>query len=415
MNTDLTTLELITFCKENNLDKNLVLQCLKEYQSTSLEAIKKSLENYDVTLSDIVNGNVLQKDGFFYHEENYVYCHDTHNILPIDESFFCDYDNIYIENETVRVYVGRRVEQWSEKYADRYAYFYDGDYYNREALDYHDLLIDCEGEVAPAEDVYYWERDGEYHHEPEDSDEYVNEYHSDSAIHEVNFSKNPQFFIGFEIEKEDQDVKESILIEDFKEECESWKKEKDGSLDDESGFELISPKFELDVQMIKKTIEENDILLEHINAKKSDACGGHINVSESGKSGSELFDEIKGYTPLFHALYYKRINKSHCKGKKNDDLKKSCEKYQSVKIHGNRVEYRIISAVPDFDTLIWRTKLFDFILKNKTSCVKEAFFKINSSPLKDLIKEMYPNNFEELIDRLVKYTLEFEEVNLMEK
>ena len=214
------TIELITFCEENNLDQDLVLLCLEEYQSTSLEAIKESLKNYDVTLEDIVNGNVFQNDSFFYNEENFVYCHDTKNLIPFEESFYCEYDNMTVENETVRVYVRGCEEQWAEKNAERYAYFFDGDYYTREALDYHDLVVDCDGEVARSEDVYYWESDGEYHHKPEDSEEYVNEYHSDSTIYEINFSINPQFFIGFEIEKEDQDVKESILIEDFKEKIE---------------------------------------------------------------------------------------------------------------------------------------------------------------------------------------------------
>jgi hypothetical protein len=154
-------------------------------------------------------------------------------------------------------------------------------------------------------------------------------------------------------------------------------------------------------------------LLNHVNAQKSTACGGHINVSEAGKTGSQLFDEVKGYTPLFYALYHKRVDKNYCKGKKNSELQEENEKYQAIRIHSNRIEYRIVSAVPNIDTLIWRTRLIEYILNNKTENPKEAFFKVNTSPLKDLLMEMYPDNFDQLINRLVKFTLQFENINLI--
>jgi hypothetical protein len=137
-------------------------------------------------------------------------------------------------------------------------------------------------------------------------------------------------------------------------------------------------------------------------------------VSESEKSGAELFDEVKGYTPLFYALYHKRVDKNYCKGKKNSDLKEENDKYQAIKIHSNRIEFRIVSAVPNLNTLIWRARLIEFILNNKTDNVKEAFFKANTSPLKELLQEMYPDNYDVLINRLVKFTLQFENINVNE-
>jgi hypothetical protein len=273
-----------------------------------------------------------------------------------------------------------------------------------------------DGEIMPLDNVYYWESDCEYHYEPEpDDDCYTRDYHS-GPVHEVNFTDNPQFFIGFEIEKEDTDVKESISIGDFEDECPKWKKERDGSLDDESGYELISPKFELIPDMIKDYIMDNKTIVDHINADKSTSCGGHINLSERGKTGSELFDEVKGYTPLFYALYYKRVDKIYCKGKNNNDLKESNEKYQAIKIHSNRIEYRIVSAVPNVSTLIWRAKLIEFIVTHKTDSVKEAFFNANTSPLKNLLLEMYPDEkYNVLMERLIKFSLHFENINVNDK
>jgi hypothetical protein len=94
-------------------------------------------------------------------------------------------------------------------------------------------------------------------------------------------------------------------------------------------------------------------------------------------------------------------------------LQEENEKYQAIRIHSNRIEYRIVSAVPNIDTLIWRTRLIEYILNNKTENPKEAFFKVNTSPLKDLLMEMYPDNFDQLINRLVKFTLQFENINLI--
>jgi len=262
--------------------------------------------------------------------------------------------------------------------------------------------------------IYIFGSDGCYHlsEEEDNSEDYVNGYH-DGSYQIKTFSDKPQFFIGFEIEKEDKEVKESIYINDFKEELPLWRKERDGSLDDESGYELISPTYELDIKQIKKDIKKSDTLLKHINANKSKSCGGHINISEDGLTGIELFNNLKGYTPLFHALYYGRVDKNYSKGKSNEKLLSDNEKYQSIKIHNNRVEYRIISAVPNFETLMWRAELMEFILKNQTECTKDAFFKLNTTLL-PLIKKTYntPEKLNTLIDRVIEYTLKFENVTL---
>ena len=116
---------------------------------------------------------------------------------------------------------------------------------------------------------------------------------------------------------------------------------------------------------------------------------------------------------MFHALYYGRIDKNYSKGKSNEKLLSDNEKYQSIKIHSNRVEYRIISAVPNFETLMWRAELMDFILNNQTECTKDAFFKLNTTLL-PLIKKTYntPEKLNALIDRVIEYTLKFENITL---
>lgn len=403
---------LINFANEQSETPRTLYDYIKD-NDADLDFIIKSVESDFCDLDDIFNDYTFSRDGYFYNADNYVIADDTDNVIHIDDANFCQYDEVYIERDVVEVYISRRnTAYWSEYRAENCAYYYDGTYYSD--LDDHDLVHDCNGEIRHIDDVYFWESDGEYHTEEEETEIYVNDYHHDKKTYSVNFTDTPASFIGFEIEKEDINVKESLYISDFKDSCPNWKKERDGSLDDNSGFELISPKFELCPDKIRQHIESNPTLLSHVNAQKSTACGGHINVSELNKTGAQLFDEIKGYTPLFYALYHKRVDKNYCKGKKNSDLKEENDKYQAIKIHDNRVEFRIVSAVPNIDTLIWRTRLIEFILSNKTDNVKEAFFKANTSPLKELLQEMYSDNYDVLINRLVKFTLQFENINVNE-
>ena len=407
--------EIISFARSNDVEPKLFLEFLNENDDASIDNIKSSIRNYDVTLDNIINDvDVLVQDGFYYDVENYVITDDTNVVLHHDDAYYCQRDDVWNEEETVVVWVSRRQsERWNREAADNHATHYDGEWYV-DISDF-DLIIMENGDIEHLDNVHFWESDGEYHYECEpDNEDYTRDYHS-GRLHEVNFTDNPQFFVGFEIEKEDASVKESIYISEFEDVCPSWKKERDGSLDDESGYELISPKFELIPDKIHEHIMSNKTIVAHINASISKSCGGHINLSERGKSGEELFDELKGYTPLFYALYYKRVDKTYCKGKNNNDLKESNEKYQAIKIHSNRIEYRIVSAVPNVTTLHWRAKLIEFIVTHKTSCVKEAFFNANTSPLRELLMEMYPNDrYNVLMDRLIKFSLQFENINVNE-
>ena len=209
---------------------------------------------------------------------------------------------------------------------------------------------------------------------------------------------------------------ESINIQDFEEKTEyKWRKERDGSLCDESGYELISPAFELNIDKIFEHIESNEILVNHINATISPRCGGHIHLSERGVSGEQLFEKIKGYTPLFYALYYGRVNKQYCKGKNNEDLRNENEKYQAIKIHHDRVEFRIISAVPNVNTLKWRTKLLMMILQNQTDDIIRAYYNVDTKFTK-LLKQTYSDDKLLILkQRFIDFTIQFEGLDINNK
>jgi len=168
--------------------------------------------------------------------------------------------------------------------------------------------------------------------------------------------------IGFEIEKEDESALMSYdahtLLEDT-----GWFKERDGSLDDDTGYELVSPIYDLMSDKLDDDIKSSPELTELINADYGRRCGGHIHIG-NGDSGSTLFDKMSPWIPLIYSLYVGRIGGEYCKVKKNDDIKHHTEKYQAVRIFDNRIELRIISAVPNVDTLLWRRDLMRMIMNN---------------------------------------------------
>jgi hypothetical protein len=379
------------------------------------EALIKSLNESLLTSYEFLRGDFFKCNGLYYSSDDYVLTRED-DAVHIDDAQFCEYYQQYT-NESVSVcYIGRSERYYcSEAIEEAGLYEYRNVYYDDNALSRNDLVV-IEGDVYNQDDVYYWESDGQYHLDSEPSDEYVRDYHNNTAPRFVNFTDKPKFYIGFEIEKEDETIKESILIDDFEDKCPKWRKEKDGSLNDKSGYELISPAFELVPDKIEEAIKENKTLLKHVNADiDTDTCGGHINISEAGLNGEELFAKIEGYTPLFHALYYKRIDKNYSKGKSNKDLKEQNEKYQSIRIHRNHLEYRIISAVPNIDTLMWRTRLLELILNNPTPCPKIAFFNAQTI-LKEHLSIMYQNGrFDRLSERIIEFTNTYEGIQLTNK
>lgn len=378
------------------------------------ETLIKSLNKSLLTSDEFLRGDFFKCNGLYYSTDDYVYTREG-DAVHINDAQFCEYYQEYTSDSVSLCYIGRREQYYcSDAIEEAGLYEYRGEFYDDDALSRNNL-VELDGQIYNIDDVYFWECDNEYHLDPE-PEQYVRGYHDNTNVHFENFTEEPKFYIGYEIEKEDQDVKESIYINDFNNECENWRKEKDGSLDDESGYELISPAFELIPNKIEEVIKSNKTLLKHINADiNTDHCGGHINISEKGLSGEELFAKIEGYTPLFHALYYKRINKNYSKGKSNKDLKEQNEKYQSVRIHRHHLEYRIISAVPNIDTLMWRTRLFELILNNPTPCPKIAFFNVQTV-LKAHLGIMYQNSrFDLLNQRIIEYTNTYEGIELTVK
>lgn len=390
---------------------------LYEYLDFDKDKVKKAIKSINegvVTIENILKDYYLEDSDYYYCQDDYVVLHNG-SICSIDEALWCEgNEEYYLEEDMVRVYSRRNdILYYSKYYVEHNDYFiyYDGDYYDDEGAEYNDIVWchDIE-EYRTADECYFNEDEACYQSQPVDI--YTRPYHNGS--HKILiFNNKSKYKIGFEIEKEDEEVLKSVEIDEFESETDYlWRKESDSSLDSESGFELISPTFEFDIDKIFEHIEANDVLVNHINADKGYSCGGHINLSENGLTGMELFDKIKGYTPLFYALYYGRVDKNYSKGKSNDDLKNDNEKYQAIKIHSNRIEFRIISAVPNVKTLKWRCKLIRMILQHPTSDIIQAYYNVDTKFTKLLSQTYDKEGLSKLKDRFIKYTKQFENLNI---
>jgi hypothetical protein len=186
-------------------------------------------------------------------------------------------------------------------------------------------------------------------------------YHDVERLDAEEF--NSDFTIGIEVEKEDHKALRSVCARDLFAET-NWAKERDGSLDDDDGYELVSPTYDLMSDKLDNDIKNSTDLTNLINAKYSSACGGHIHLGSRSYSGNTFFDKISPWVPLIYSLYVGRIGREYCKVKKNDGIKNSSDKYQAIRIFDNRIEFRIISAVKDVNTLIWRRDLMRIIVNN---------------------------------------------------
>jgi hypothetical protein len=383
---------------------------LKETTFDDFETLKDSIDNDYLDIYQWVNNHFFTHDGYIYSEDDYCITRDG-EAEQKDNCNFCDYYEEYTTSDTFVVYIRRQTHNYCQDAIDNLdLYFFQGDYYDSDALSYNSLC-EIEGAIYQEDDCYFY--DGEWHLEPEEEEEqFIRRYHYNESPRFIRFSENPEYFIGFEIEKEDLGVKESITIRNFEDKFPQWRKEADASLDDQEGYELVSPAFELNVDEIAKAVKSDDVLRNHINAKFTDNCGGHLNISKSGTNGMDFFRSIEGYTPLIYALYSKRLTTDFCKGKSNTQLKQDRVKHQAINIKNNYIEYRIFSAVPNVDTLLWRTKLMKSIVDNPTSCVKQAFLNVHSV-LKPILSEQYstPERFERLLKRLIKYTISYEGIN----
>ena len=242
------------------------------------------------------------------------------------------------------------------------------------------------------------------HQEWVDADEYCcvddcnASYHDLDRVHK--FSNDAKFTVGFEIEKEDEDagmIHYESLYEDTQ-----WIKEHDGSLDDDTGYELVSPAFNLYDDGLEKDINSDERLIKLINADKSSSCGGHINLAAKDYDTEQLFEGLSHFFPLLYSLYDGRLDKSYSKARKKHKYYDK-DKYSAVYIKSEVLEFRIFSAVSNVDNLLWRRDLIRIMCDNINQSELDVLRMLlnHKSELYLHLRKVYSQ--ERLIDKIERF------------
>ena len=254
--------------------------------------------------------------------------------------------------------------------------------------------VECDGEyymndrIANYHNVYWYDSVDEYRHvddAPDDDDEddeevetinvyddpdnkdYVHTYHT-NPDRRWRTDRSTEWTFGCEVEKEDLDVRNSCYANSLPH---YWTKERDSSLDHDSGYELISPVYDLFGTLHEEDIESSEFLQNHINASHSRKCGGHIHLGSNKHSTSELFLGIVGFLPMLYSIYEHRTTSTYCPAKKKHEYLRR-DKFSAVYVRSNTIEFRIFPAVKSVDNLKWRIELVRIMVKNFGATEREV-------------------------------------------
>lgn len=375
------------------------------------ELLKNGLNIENLDLSKLDSGILFDKWTCNFNKFDNIYWLDLED-CP-DNIAYNDKDSCYDYSENLIFGYYYRNNEGYFSSDDNYL-IYNGEYYHEDTYDYHSLT-EINGDLYSNDDVCYCE-DSEQYELQDDCyfSDIDNCYYSDSdnlpenkkglkGYHDSNIdfkNEGSKYRIGFEIEKEDSNFNNFEKLRTI-----GWDAERDGSLDSSTGFEIVSAVY--DLMDLKRLKEDTNEIKDFINADYSRSCGGHINISIQDLTNIQVFNLIKGYAPLIFAMYYGRIENTYCKAKKvelND-----MERYSAFNFtkHNGILEIRIFSAVPNLETLIFRTELLQFMFKNsrKGSASVIGMLLNEDSKLTKLLKTVYfDEKYKKLIDRTIKYT-----------
>jgi hypothetical protein len=397
--------EMVTDYNGDEQVKELCVQIHEDSRNYPEEWALRS----ECTFCDYNQGYVLRDDAYYVRGGSYVIAEteDNYDIAwsEVSEEYL-DTDHSYVYYGRVDNRRGGTYETW---FYSHHVIELDGEYY------YNDSSARAAG--------YMWsDRCDEWIHEDnwcdeDHSDDYENDsdnapYHNLSR--QTKFDSSAKFTVGFEIEKEDSDMvckPYRDLYDDT-----GWIKEKDSSLDDDTGYELVSPAFNLFDDKMDEDIKNSRLLRDLINADHSSSCGGHINLGSTIYTTEQLFEGISGFFPLFYSMYENRLEKNYSKAKKKHHYY-SRDKYSAIYIKDRVVEIRIPSAVISVTNLLWRRDLMRIIVENLNKSETQVLRMLLNQKSKlhiHLRKVFSIDKMIEKIEKFVRYSDDFNNVKLPE-
>ena len=135
-------------------------------------------------------------------------------------------------------------------------------------------------------------------------------------------------------------------------------------------------------------------------------AGGHINVSEKGKTGMELARELKVYMPLLYALYPGRAFKQNYSTADTFEKLTSNTGKRAIFPKQRLLELRIFPAIDDWDDLRVRLELVQYMLRHKYKRYSSIIVHLNNpeSELNTIIGKLNIKNKDKILRRYIVFS-----------
>lgn len=349
------------------IKKSIAASYLPETFAYSIRTQGDELRKTDTGYYCLSTEAVETESGGIYHETE---DEDMYRWDDIDECYIEESDSVMAygrRGREVTTHINKCVKFGGSYYVEEYledndiVHLHNGDLCDMDSARY----VEDEGEYYHEDDVYYWESDGQHHLEPEDEEEensaplwdYNQGPREKYLVNEDATGNAQKFGWGIEIEKSAMPTFEFDKQEIYDQTGAVL--ERDSSVS--KGFELKTPTYNL---FSPKTDERLEMLKDFCNIQGIENAGGHIGFSMEGKTDIELLNLCRGFLPLIYAMYKKRAVNHYCEAKKISKLIKDREKFQSIRLRDNYIEFRIFSGVKSFYTIQFRLRLFRIIAQN---------------------------------------------------
>ena len=270
-----------------------------------------------------------------------------------------------------------------------------------------DEYVNFCSEVCLKDGGYVKYSDGSIHYRPEVGQRVKAHYKSTTKVSDA--SEEHPFLIGLEIEKEDQESYNKMYYGEGLKSPKGWLYVHDGSLKSDCGLELVSHGYNLTREK-KEMLQAIDSCSDFINGTSSSRCGGHISISEHGKTSKELLEEIRPLVCLMLALFPNRMRNNKINKMTFSECVNSVSnnKYKPVTVNANgRVELRMISRVKSVNSLKRRIEVIQWFLENKPT-FKQTKESMKNGFLKNIMSAVYgTESWDEKISIFDKMSLWF--------
>ena len=316
----------------------IIVQVLREsvkenYLREDYKELSKGNNYEDIVTTD---SRSMKIDGNYYSyyamREDCINIDDDyyHETEDADEYTFDERDECYIlSNDAIEVQDKRHsfYTHYNNCVSGNDIYSCGDNYYTIAYIEYSDeLVFDCDGDLNFRDDLYYWESDGEYHHECEDEDEDErNEGENISLIRNYSYKPITQFismpydsknvpFFGIELEVERMEKSETSRGDMAKKiENKGWYFKNDASLN--NGFEIVT--HPLTFSYIKHSAKDFESTLNELsnnayNSYNANTCGMHIHISKKAFGTWQLYKFMKFFAenvPFIVAISQRKLEK----------------------------------------------------------------------------------------------------------